>query len=108
MDKNSNEFALGLEYALNDKWLVSLGYLGTRTGVMELYQSDLSHSLNTNTFGGGLQYKFNEKIAINLGAMNTAYQEGKRDFAAAAPYPAYTETYNRHTFTAAVGLDISF
>ena len=108
MDKNSNEFALAVEYALNDKWLLSAGFLGTRVGVMEIYQTDLSHSLNTNTIAGGLQYKFNEKIAVNLGVMNTAYQEGKRDFAAAAPYPAYTETYNRHTLTAALGLDISF
>lgn len=108
MDKNYMEYALGLEYALTDKFLVSAGYLATRTGVMEIYQSDLSHSLNTNSFGGGVEYKLTEKFAINLGVMNTAYTEGKRDFAAVAPVPAYTETYNRHAFTAAVGVDISF
>lgn len=108
MDKNYMEYALGLEYALTDKFLVSAGYLATRTGVMEIYQSDLSHSLSTNSFGGGVEYKLTEKFAINLGVMNTSYKEGKRDFAAVAPVPAYTETYNRHAFTAAVGVDISF
>ena len=108
MDKNYMEYAIGLEYALNEKWLVSAGYLATRTGVMDIYQTDLSHSLNTNSIGGGLQYMVTEKIGINLGVMNTSYKEGSRDFAAVAPYPAYKETYNRKAFTMALGLDLSF
>ncbi|GAP42773.1 outer membrane protein transport protein [Lentimicrobium saccharophilum] len=108
MDKNFWEFALGLEYALTDKWLVSAGYLRTQTGVMDLYQTDLSHSLSTNSIAAGLRYMVNEKIGINLGAMNTSYVEDTRDFPAAAPLPAYTETYNRSAFTVALGVDISF
>ncbi|HOP12818.1 aromatic hydrocarbon degradation protein [Lentimicrobium sp.] len=108
MDKNFWEFALGLEYAINEKWLVSAGYLRTQTGVMDLYQTDLSHSLSTNSIAAGLRYMVNEKIGINLGAMNTAYVEDSRDFPAAAPLPAYTETYNRSAFTMALGIDISF
>jgi long-subunit fatty acid transport protein len=80
MDKNFWEFALGLEYAINEKWLVSAGYLRTQTGVMDLYQTDLSHSLSTNSIAAGLRYMVNEKIGINLGAMNTAYVEDTRDF----------------------------
>jgi len=108
MDKNYMEYAIGLEYALNEKWLVSAGYLATRTGVMDIYQTDLSHSLNTNSIGGGLQYMITEKIGVNLGVMNTSYKEGSREFAAVAPRPAYTETYNRKAFTMALGLDLSF
>ncbi len=108
MDKNYLEFALGLEYKLTDKFLVSGGFLGTRTGVKEIYQSDLNHSLSTNSVGLGAEYKITEKIAFNLGVMNTFYMQGKRDFAAAAPYPAYKETYDRTTFTGAIGVDISF
>ncbi len=108
MDKNFMEYALGLEYALTEKWLISVGYLATRTGVKDIYQSDLSHSLSTNSFGGGLQYKITEKIAIDLGVLNTSYTEATRDFPAVAPKPAFTETYNRHAFTAALGVDISF
>lgn len=108
MDKNFWEFALGLEYAINEKWLVSAGYLRTQTGVMDLYQTDLSHSLSTNSIAAGLRYMVNEKIGINLGAMNTAYVEDTRDFPAASPLPQYTETYNRSAFTVALGIDISF
>ncbi len=108
MDKNYMEYALGLEYQITDKFLVSAGYLATRTGVKDIYQSDLSHSLSTNSFAGGVEYKFTEKFALNLGVMNTSYVEDTRDFPAVAPYPAYTETYNRHAFTAAIGVDISF
>ena len=109
MDKNFWELGLGAEYEINDKWLVSLGYLRTQTGVMDLYQSDLSHSLSTNSIGGGLRYMATEKIGINLGVMSTSYLEDVRDFEAIPDIrPAYKETYNRTNFTAAIGVDISF
>jgi outer membrane autotransporter protein len=109
MDKNFWELGLGAEYEINDKWLVSIGYLRTQTGVMDLYQTDLSHSLSTNSIGGGLKFMATEKIAINLGVMNTSYLEDTRDFSAIPEVlPAYTETYNRKNFTAAIGVDISF
>ena len=78
---------------------------------MDLYQSDLSHSLSTNSIGGGLKFMATEKIGINLGVMNTSYLEDTRDFGAVVGtvnIPAYTETYNRTNFTAAIGVDISF
>jgi opacity protein-like surface antigen len=109
MDKNFWELGLGAEYEINEKWLVSVGYLRTQTGVMDLYQSDLSHSLSTNSIGGGLRFMATEKIGINLGVMNTSYIEDTRDFEAIPEMrPAYTETYNRTNFTAAIGVDISF
>lgn len=109
MDKNFWELGIGAEYEINDKWLVSLGYLRTQTGVMDLYQTDLSHSLSTNSIGGGLKFMATEKIGINLGVMNTSYVEDVRDFTALpALRPAYSETYNRTNFTAAIGIDISF
>jgi long-chain fatty acid transport protein len=108
MDKNLWEAAFGVEYALNEKWLVSIGYLRTTTGVMDLYQSDLSHSLSTNSIGGGLRFQLNENLGINLGAMNTMYIENTREFAANPPMPKYEETYNRKAFTLGLGLDLSF
>lgn len=109
IDNNFFEVGLGAEYELNDKWLISLGYLRTQTGVMDIYQSDLSHSLSTNSIGGGLRFMATEKIAVNLGALNTFYLEDTRDFPAVeGKNQAYTETYNRTNFTAAIGVDISF
>ena len=111
MDKNFWEIGVGAEYEINDKWLVSLGYLRTQSGVMDIYQTDLSHSLSTNSIGGGLRFMATEKIGINLGVMKTFYIEDTRDFGAGigtTNLPAYTETYNRTNFTAAIGVDISF
>lgn len=109
MDKNFWELGLGAEYGINEDIFVSLGYLRTQTGVKDIYQSDLSHSLSTNSFGGGVKYMATEKIAINLGVMTTSYLEASRDFPAVeGRNPAYTETYNRTNFTAAIGVDISF
>jgi len=110
-DKNFLEIAVGFEYSLNDKFLVSAGYLRTNTGANELYQSDLSHSLTTNTFGAGFKYIINEKMALNVGGMYSMYLEDSRTYpegAVPAIYPAYTETYNRNAIVAAVGLDIKF
>lgn len=109
IDKNFWELGLGAEYEINDKWMVSLGYLRTQAGVMDIYQTDLSHTLSTNSIGGGLKFMATEKIGINLGVMNTSYIEAKRDFEAIpAMRPAFTETYNRTNFTMAIGVDISF
>jgi len=41
IDRNSTEFALGFEYILSEKMLLSIGYLNTQTGVTEDYQTDL-------------------------------------------------------------------
>lgn len=101
MDSDLVEFAFGLEYLITEKLLISAGYLATRTGVKETYQSDLSHSLSTNSLGGGLRYNFSEKLGLNLGVMNTWYNEDTRDFG------AYKEIYNRKAFVAAIGVDFS-
>lgn len=75
---------------------------------MDIYQTDLNHSLSTNSIAAGLRYAVNEKIGINLGAMNTFYLEDKRTFPGTTQVPSYTETYNRKAFTVALGVDLSF
>jgi long-chain fatty acid transport protein len=102
MDTDFMEAAFGLEFAISEKFLISAGYLRTQTGVKEIYQSDLSHSLSTNSLGGGFRFNFNENFGLNLGVMNTWYLEDTRDFG------PYMETYNRKAFVAALGIDLSF
>jgi long-chain fatty acid transport protein len=107
METDYMEAAFGLEFAITEKFLISAGYLRTQTGVNEIYQSDLSHSLSTNSFGGGLRYSFSENFGLNLGVMNTWYVEDEREFMSPM-VGAYKEIYNRKAFVAAIGLDISF
>lgn len=108
IDKNFWELGLGAEYELTPKLLVSAGYLRTQTGVMDIYQTDLNHSLSTNSIAAGLRFLVTKKIGINLGVMNTMYLEDVREFPETETNPAYKETYNRKAFTVALGVDISF
>jgi len=58
IDNNFYELALGLEYGLGEKILLSGGFLYAKTGVNNNYQSDLSYSLTSSTIGIGGAYKF--------------------------------------------------
>jgi long-chain fatty acid transport protein len=111
IDNNFIEIAAGLEYSLSQKFLVSGGYLITRTGVNEMYQSDISNSQSTGTIGLGGKYSINEKIGINLGVGYTTYDKAEKTFnhvmtGNPSPIPV-KETYWKNTMFIGVGLDIS-
>lgn len=114
IDKNFNEYGLGLEYNITEKFLVSAGYLIAISGANEKYQSDLDYSLSTNTFGGGFAYKINDKFTAQIGAFSTSYKEQTVD----KVYDVlnadnqvvdgtFQETYNKSTWAFSVGIDIS-
>ena len=109
VDKNFWEFAIGLEYNINEKFLVSTGYLHAETGVNKNYQSNLSFSLSTNTIALGGAYKINDMFKVNFGGYYVMY-----DKAAYTQYQgtglntiAYEETYLKSTFVGAIGVDIT-
>ncbi|MDD4384129.1 MAG: aromatic hydrocarbon degradation protein [Bacteroidales bacterium] len=102
MDGNSWEASLGLEYSINDAFLVSAGYLLTKTGANDLYHSDLSHSLNTSSVGFGGKYMINDRLGLNLGFMYTMYNEYTKEFV------GYNESYNRKAMVGAIGFDYKF
>ena len=110
IDNNFIEYGLGLEYKVFGPLSVSAGYLGTKTGVNDLYQSDLRYSLDTHTLGTGLKLSLTSMLDINLGASMTVYQDGEKSFA----YPEesssliVTETYDTETWVVAVGVDLHF
>jgi hypothetical protein len=108
IDKNYFELALGLEYNITDKFLVSAGYLRSQTGVSKAYQSDLSYSLTSNTGAIGGQYKITPGIAVNLGALVTKYDKGDSPFTH-LPGTASTpgiQNYAKTNWLLAIGLDI--
>ena len=109
IDKNFWEFAIGLEYDINDKFLVSTGYLHAETGVNQHYQSNLGFSLSTNTFALGGAYKINDMFKVNLGAYYVVYDKANYTQYEGTGHNtiAYEETYLKSTFTAAIGVDIT-
>lgn len=100
--KNSIEVALGAEFMVTDKILVSAGYLLTQTGANDKFHSDLSHSLNTNSVGLGGKIMVNDNIGVNLGFMTTMYQGYTKSFT------GYNEEYNRSAMVFALGFDYKF
>ncbi|MFC2132312.1 OmpP1/FadL family transporter [Bacteroidota bacterium] len=77
VDKNTYDVAVGLEYLLNKKLVVSGGFSSSKSGVTEAYQSDMSYALSSNTIGFGFGYKASKKLSINVGGMLVIYQEGE-------------------------------
>ncbi|MDT8400295.1 MAG: hypothetical protein RQ743_01255 [Bacteroidales bacterium] len=110
IDKNFIEYALGVEYNLFGPLSISAGYLGTRTGVNENYQSDIRYSLNTSTIGGGVKLSLTPLIDINLGASMTMYQDGSKtyNYPLGEMFVPVTETYDTSTWVVAVGVDLNF
>ncbi len=112
MDNNYFELALGLEYNITDKFLVSGGYLYAKTGVTPDYQSDMSFSLTSGTFGFGFGYKFTDHLMVNLGGAYSTYQEQTKEYThsmtlTGMPIPA-KDTYNKDNLFFGIGVDFNF
>lgn len=110
IDGNSTEFALGLQYEITDKFLVSCGYLNTKTGANALYQSDIKHVLSSNSGSFGGAYKLNEKVTFNFGVSYTKY----KDLSVSKSYPLSEtinvpsiETYSKDNLAIAFGINYS-
>lgn len=106
---NLYEIALGGEYDITDKILISAGYLYAKTGVGQGYQTDLSHSLTSSTVGFGGAFKATEKMQVNLGMLYTMYSSDSKDIDYSAyGIPTAKETYNRTNIVFSVGVDYHF
>ena len=110
IDKNNYELAIGAEYNITDKLLVSAGYLLAKTGVMVGYNTDLSYALSSNSVGVGGKYSINNRLAIDLGISYTKYLPMGRDFTHTIPSSTpttltLTEDYNKDVLIFGVGID---
>jgi len=111
IDRNSTEFAFGLEYQLNAKLLLSIGYLNTQTGVSEDYQTDLSYSQHSNTLGFGGAYAVTSGINMNVGIGYTVYNDARKIYEVQDPsgqMQVTTEEYDKDNLFVAFGLDFKF
>ena len=108
IDRNSTEFAFGMEYKATDKLLLSIGYLNTQTGVTEDYQTDLSYSQHSNTVGLGGAYAITPGINMNVGFGYTVYNDARKIYEVTditgTTYTT-TEEYDKDNLFIAFGLD---
>jgi len=111
LDGNAIELGIGVEYALSDKLALSAGYLFTKSGATEAYQTDLSYSLPSSSIGGGFAYAITPKLEINLGGSYTIYQNGEKNFdhdvAGSGLLVPVMETYDKDVWIVAIGVNIN-
>lgn len=108
---NMTEYALGIEYTLSKKLLVSVGYLNVQSGAEGGYQTDLSYSMSSNTFGGGFAYQVTPYLEVNLAGSYTMYETGDKTFihriGGSGPPITVKETYDKDVLIVAVGLNFN-
>ena len=73
--RNTMEYLAGVEYKINDKWLVSAGYQFTDYTLDTALYSDLDFQCDAHAVGIGLAYNFNKHIRLNAGAMGVFYSD---------------------------------
>ena len=106
IDNNLYELSCGLEYNINEKILVSAGYLHAQTGVGQGYQTDINHSLSSNTVGFGGEFKVSEKLTLNAGMSYGMYVTDDQmiDYSSLG-LPSYKETYDKTSTSFAIGIE---
>lgn len=72
---NTNEYLAGVEYYINNKWLVSAGYQYTDFNLDTALYSDLDFAINAHAVGFGFAYNFSEHIRLNAGVMKPFYEQ---------------------------------
>jgi long-chain fatty acid transport protein len=105
VDKDFWEVDLGFEYALNEKILLSCGYLIGITGVNDYFYSDLTSSLSSNTLGLGGLYKINDLLSFELGLFNSWYDTAN---IVDTKNSASVQTYKKSNYGFALGLNLNF
>lgn len=98
-----NEYLAGLEYRINDMFLISCGTQITRQGITDDYITDISFDVNSVSFGFGGAIDITKNIRANLGYLFTHYSNWN-----AAPTETGTNTYCRTNKAFGIGLDFKF
>jgi long-subunit fatty acid transport protein len=109
IDGGINEYLLGAEWQINKMFLVSAGGQVTRTGVTDLYQTDMSYSLNSYSVGLGGAINVTEKIRINLAYFFTKYEDWTKKFDNYndLPFPGQ-DVFSRTNNVFGIGVDFRF
>ena len=106
---NTNEYLAGLEYRINDMFLVSAGGQITRFGMSDAFQSDLSFYTNSYSIGFGGAVNVSKNVQLNIGYFFTNYSDYTK---ASTNYNGTgipgSDVYSRTNKLFAAGIDFSF
>jgi long-chain fatty acid transport protein len=108
LDNNSSDISVGFEYLLNEKFIASLGYSLSQTGVTEAYQRDMSYSLSSNVIGLGFKFMATNKLSIDVGGMYVMYDSGASHTLSyevlGTPFGTGLETLEKSTIDIGIGI----
>ena len=105
---NTNEYMLGAEWNITDKWLVSAGAQRTQLNMDENAYSDMNFSISSWSIAAGLKYQVCDLLGINLGIMPTIYDKAVAQGSIAGTGLDFKDTYKRTSIAWGVGLDFKF
>ena len=105
----TDEYLLGVEYDINDKFTISCGGQRTDYGLDDNYQSNTSFACDSWSFGLGGAWNINEKVRLNAGYFCTIYSDYIKEQAnyQATPWSA-KEVYSRTNHVIGLGIDYKF
>ena len=113
----TNEFLLGVEYDINDKFTVSCGGQRTDYGLADGYQTNTSFACDSWSFGLGGAWNITNDIRLNVGYFMSIYSDYERSFAQGDPAKgegyhgvgyAGKDVYSRTNNVIGVGIDYRF
>ena len=105
----TDEYLLGVEYDINDKFTVSCGGQRTDYGLDDDYQSNTSFACDSWSVGLGGAWNITEKIRLNAGYFCTIYSDYTKEQTnyQGTPWPA-NEIYSRTNHVIGLGVDYKF
>lgn len=108
LNGGTNEYLAGLEYQIDKMFLVSAGGQITRYGTTDLYQSDLSFSINSYSIGFGGEARVAKNVFINLGYFWTTYSDYARTTKNSSSGLDMKDVFSRTNKVFAAGVNFSF
>jgi len=117
LEHGTNEFLLGVEYDINDKFTVSCGGQRTDYGLSDGYQQHTSFACDSYSFGLGGAVNLTEKLRLNVGYFMSIYSDYTKSVAAGDPTKgqgyqatgfAGEDVFSRTNYVLGVGVDYKF
>ena len=102
--KNTWEAVLGVEWDINNNWLVSVGTQRTQYGFADKDITDLNYNINSTALCIGGAYKFNERMKLNFGYMHSFYNNHTVE----GDVTGMSDIYTRKNDVVGISFDIRF
>lgn len=103
VDGNTNEYLLGAEWKISERWLISAGYQQTVYDLNAANYSDMNFVTSSFTLGFGAACQISRTLRLNLGTMSTFYDKVTNDLG-----NGNKDVYSRKNSVVGIGLDFKF